>query len=1341
MTASNYNTNASILIVDDNLQDLNFLFYYLDQVGFTVLVAEDGKSAIEQAQDNKPDLILLDIMMPGMSGFEICQHLKSQVETKDIPIIFMTALADIKNKVEGFEMGAVDYVTKPFQSKEILARVNTHLALHNLQKQLAAQNTQLEQEIVERKRAEEVSRVYQTELEIQNIKLRQTQQQLLESRDRYGDLYNFAPVGYFSVDEKGLILKANLTGVTLLEMTDRNALIKQTFSRFVVEESQDTFELHRQQIFKTKARQTCILKMVKKDSTQFDAQLESIVVQDDEGEFSRFRTAIIDITERKRVEEALHDSFALIEQAKKEWEATVDSLPQLVCLLDRQGYIIRTNRTVERWGLAQITEAEGQEVHTLFHPDCLDPACYLASFCEQEFANLIQGHSIDWEAEDKVLKRYLHFQARPITTKKTIAVTNSFGIIVVHDITAHKQAQKALQKAHDQLEQRVKERTTDLSEANSSLKQEIDQRKQAQLELQQSEEHLRQIITSISDHVYVTKITEDNQRINLYISPNAEDLTGYPMERFIEDWNFWNLTVIQPDDKAMTADQALTLSKGQDSEIEYRLVRANDEVIWVRDSARVTVDDKTKIIYGVVSNITVRKQAEAKLWQHAERLRILHEIDYGILTAQSPEAIARAVLHKILQLVSCRQVSVTLFDFAANEILMFTVSQNPDTRLGVKKHISLQDFGDLVDLQQGQARIINNLLALDNPTGIEKMLINEDLHSVISLPFIARGELIGSLNLASMEFDTFTVDHMDIAREVASQLTVAIMQNRIFEAEAQRRQEAEALRDTATALNSSLDLEEVLRQILANVERVVPHEAANIALIEDNTVQVIGGWDTNKSGWDEIAQTLFAVINQNPHLIKSRQPLTIEDTQADCKWKVQWYWVRAYMGIPICLNEQVIGFLNLASSKPNFFAANHTKHLQVFANQAAVAIQNARLHTQAETQAMNMASLNIAGQAMTSTLDLNTVLELVMKEANTLVGAEGTAVLLYDQATDELVFAAVVSPSAEKMMGVRVPINSSIAGWALLQKAPILVKDARNDPRLHKYIDTTTGLTTRSILAVPLICGQETIGVLESTNKAEGMFNQSDLKLLTTLTNSAAIAIQNARLFEQLQAGRERLRELTNQVISAQEEERQRLSYELHDESGQILTALKIRLEFVLANFLVDAEAHREHLSEAVAMADMTMERLRAIARDLRPPALDTTGLNSTLEGLCHEFAGWTKLSINYQGTEVNSLPGPVKITLYRFLQEALTNIAKHAQASQVLVNLNVDDHLVHLQVQDNGRGFDEQALQDPTSRPKGIGMLGMQERLELLGGWLEIETSPGYGTSLTAHIPLEEHK
>jgi two-component system, cell cycle sensor histidine kinase and response regulator CckA len=150
-----FNKSSVILIVDDTPINLEMLFDFLGQAGFTVLIAEDGESAIARAEYAPPDLILLDILMPGMDGFETCRLLKNSELTKDIPVIFMTALSETLDKVKGFELGAVDYLTKPLQHQEVLARIELHLKLRTLTKTLQEQNLRLESEIAERVRVEE----------------------------------------------------------------------------------------------------------------------------------------------------------------------------------------------------------------------------------------------------------------------------------------------------------------------------------------------------------------------------------------------------------------------------------------------------------------------------------------------------------------------------------------------------------------------------------------------------------------------------------------------------------------------------------------------------------------------------------------------------------------------------------------------------------------------------------------------------------------------------------------------------------------------------------------------------------------------------------------------------------------------------------------------------------------------------------------------------------------------------------------------------------------------------------------------------------------------------------
>jgi two-component system, NtrC family, sensor kinase len=174
MTENEKMTQHSVLIVDDTQANLQFLHSTFIEQGYQVYSAINGKVALKVAQKKMPDLILLDIKMPEMNGYEVCEHLKADEKTRDIPVIFLSALSETFDKVKAFSVGGVDYVTKPFQVEEVLARVTTHLALRSMQNQLAAQNVQLQEEITERQ---------QTEKDLQKTlkDLRATQSQLIQS--------------------------------------------------------------------------------------------------------------------------------------------------------------------------------------------------------------------------------------------------------------------------------------------------------------------------------------------------------------------------------------------------------------------------------------------------------------------------------------------------------------------------------------------------------------------------------------------------------------------------------------------------------------------------------------------------------------------------------------------------------------------------------------------------------------------------------------------------------------------------------------------------------------------------------------------------------------------------------------------------------------------------------------------------------------------------------------------------------------------------------------------------------------------------------------------------------
>ena len=281
----------------------------------------------------------------------------------------------------------------------------------------------------------------------------------------------------------------------------------------------------------------------------------------------------------------------------------------------------------------------------------------------------------------------------------------------------------------------------------------------------------------------------------------------------------------------------------------------------------------------------------------------------------------------------------------------------------------------------------------------------------------------------------------------------------------------------------------------------------------------------------------------------------------------------------------------------------------------------------------------------------------------------------------------------------------------------------------------------RSFISVPLISSDEVVGVLHLLSTTPDTYMEHELNLAMGIGAQISGAIANAKLFEELEAGRERSRWLTHQVVTAQEEERHRVSQELHDEAGQALTALKISLDLLHSDLGLQPGPIRDRFEAARDLADNTMENIRLLARGLRPPELDAVGLNGTLEGFCREFAELTRLSIDYSGLKIPGLLDAVNISFYRFLQEALTNVAKHAQANRVLVEFSRDADTISLSVGDDGHGFVPSVETANSYNSKGIGLLGMRERFEVLGGRLEVRSRPGEGTRLVAYAPWIEQQ
>lgn len=210
----------------------------------------------------------------------------------------------------------------------------------------------------------------------------------------------------------------------------------------------------------------------------------------------------------------------------------------------------------------------------------------------------------------------------------------------------------------------------------------------------------------------------------------------------------------------------------------------------------------------------------------------------------------------------------------------------------------------------------------------------------------------------------------------------------------------------------------------------------------------------------------------------------------------------------------------------------------------------------------------------------------------------------------------------------------------------------------------------------------------------------------------------------------EKAQALARRVVVAHEEERHRVSRELHDEAGQALAALKISLQLMRDDVADRVPEVRAELDDAVGLVESTRDQIRIIAHDLRPPVLDGLGLDLALRSFCEDFSRRTQIDIEYVSNAPHPAPDAVEVALYRLLQEALSNVAVHAAAERVSVELQEGDEMLRLAVVDDGRGF------SGTIPATGIGLAGMRERIELLDGSLQIESSPGAGTRVMASLP-----
>jgi len=438
--------------------------------------------------------------------------------------------------------------------------------------------------------------------------------------------------------------------------------------------------------------------------------------------------------------------------------------------------------------------------------------------------------------------------------------------------------------------------------------------------------------------------------------------------------------------------------------------------------------------------------------------------------------------------------------------------------------------------------------------------------------------------------------------------------------------------------------------------------------------------------------------------------------------------MHSFLGVPIAVRGETYGNLYMTEKQgaAEFDQADEEAAVTL-ASWAGIAIENARLYTtlserEAEVeQALRRAETSVdIARTVGGETDVERVLDLIVKRARALVDARALLVLL--RRDDHLFVAARAGQVSDEVRELVVPLDDAVFAAAMEDRVSQRLE--RSSPPSKTRLRERLG--AEAALVVPLLFRGRSVGALVALDREAGgvEFDQEDLRLLQSFAASAATAVATAQTVESDR--------LIQQVESA-EKERERWARELHDDALQGLAAIRISLATALQGKGEDRPARIE------AAAEETLERLEdqindlnRLINDLRPAALERLGLVGALQALAEESSARSGIPIE-TAIEIGEEPsGDEERLVYRLVQEALTNVVKHASASRVEVSAREDGGRIEIAIRDDGAGFDPAAS-------TGRGLTGMRERIELLGGQIDVSSEPGAGTQISASVPLQE--
>jgi PAS domain S-box-containing protein len=630
---------------------------------------------------------------------------------------------------------------------------------------------------------------------------------------------------------------------------------------------------------------------------------------------------------------------------------------------------------------------------------------------------------------------------------------------------------------------------------------------------------------------------------------------------------------------------------------------------------------------------------------------------------------------------------------------------------------------------------------------LAELLDQEECRQVLTLPLIAKGKIVGALNLGTRTPRDFTIEQLSLLAAIGQQIGMAVDNARLYEAGQERTKELATLNSIASVVSRSLDLREIMCSALDETLDVMGLSRGVVYRLEGESADLLAGPILRLMEHRGITPELARLIDPLPlhgtlveQAAVERQPVVwaVPDyPQVALREHMNRAGMQTGVSVPLLSKDRMVGTIILGAPSQRVFSSEELSLLSAIGQQIGVAVENARLYEAEQSRRAEAERRRLVAEGMREILailnsrqSLSDTLNLIATHACRVLGSDAAALLRLDRTTGLLGIQAHCKLDPHYAAQISMPLGVGTAGRALAERRPVVIADtleaaaymkAGGADRPEIVSDLLHRLTGRfrALFSVPVIVKDEAHGAITFYYSEPHSFSDEEFRLALSVADQTALALENARLREQAEQ-------------AAAMAERGRLARELHDSVTQSLYSVTMYAEAAARLMPPGHQAAAEHLRDARDTAQEALREMRLLIYQLRPAAVEQGGLAVALQLRLDavERRGGIHAELAVEGED--RLPAGMQAELHQVAQEALNNALKHAHAQRVQVRLKFGEAEARLEVEDDGVGFDLAAVQGGG----GLGLPGMQERVQKIGGRLEIKSAPGHGTKVEVEVP-----